>query len=90
MGWGQGISIGWPNASASAGEPTIYTINLYGCVPGPPFVTYSISPDFAVGISLFVDNGLTVPVNATAGPVAGGAQYVITNGYVTVVTIACP
>jgi hypothetical protein len=86
-----GIKLGldWGNNKMNM-PPTIYTINLYGCVPGPPFVTYSISPDFAVGISLFTDNGLTVPVNATAGPVAGGAQYVITNGYVTAVTIACP
>jgi len=85
-----GIGIGWPNASAQAGNPTVYTINLYECNPGPAFVTYSLSPTFAVGIYLYVDAALTIPVtSAIAGPVVGETQYQITDGLVTSQTYAC-
>ena len=90
MGWGNGISIGWPNASAQATPPTVYTINLYGCTLGPPFATYSSSPTFAVGVYLYIDTELTIPVNAVAGPSVGNPQYVITEGLITPGTIACP
>lgn len=85
-----GIGIGWPNASAQATPPTVYTINLYGCGPGPAFVTYSLSPTFAIGVYLYVDTTLTVPVTAVAGPAVGNPQHVITGGLVTSETIACP
>jgi len=85
-----GIGIGWPNASAQAGNPTVYTINLYGCGLGPPFATYSSSPTFAVGVYLYVDTALTIPVIAVAGPAVGNPQHVITDGLVTSETIACP
>jgi hypothetical protein len=85
-----GIGIGWPNASAQAGNPTVYTINLYECNPGPAFVTYSLSSTFAVGIYLYVDAALTIPVIGIAGPVIGGTQYQITAGLVTSQTYTCP
>jgi hypothetical protein len=88
MSW-NGIGIGWPNASSQSGEPTVYTINLYGCIPGPAFTTYSTSSSFAIGIYLFVDAELTIPVTAIAGPVVGETQYQITAGLVTSTTSQC-
>ena len=83
MGWGQGIGIGWPNAT-SGGSSTVYLIRLWGCTGSTaPSTTYSLSPIFAEGIYLFSDTELTIPFTGVGGASEGANQYTITDGLVT-------
>jgi len=67
MGWGNGISIGWPNAS-SQGSPTppplYYTFLITNC-PGDSYEVYSSSSVFEPGIYVYKDPELTAPFVTT-------------------------
>jgi hypothetical protein len=64
MGWGMGIGIGWPNASAS-NLPTVYTYQGNNC-GGFQGVIYSAAPVFEAGITIYNDPELTEPVDSNA------------------------
>jgi hypothetical protein len=91
MGWGNGMAIGWPNASYQQGGPTIYEIPLFSCSLDPtPFITcYSSSPSFAVGIYLYRRPDLTDPYNGPGGELPGFNQYIIVEGLITPDNFSC-
>jgi hypothetical protein len=90
MGWGNGMAIGWPNASYQQGGPTIYEIPLFNCIDTAPIITcYSLSPSFAEGIYLYQSPDLTHPYTGEAGEYQGANQYVIIEGLVTVDNHSC-
>jgi hypothetical protein len=74
MGWGIGIGIGWPNASAS-NSPTVYTYQVTNC-GGPQGPVYSTASVFEAGIVLYLDSGLTslVDYNAFGEPFNVGSN----------------
>ena len=63
MGGGMGIGIGWPNASASNQVPGVYTYEVNNC-GGPQGLIYSSSPVFEAGITIYLNIGLTEPVES--------------------------
>jgi hypothetical protein len=82
MGWGNGISIGWPNASAYVALQESY--NIYSCAVGDTLVTnpYPIG-SFQPGYRIQIDEGLYGYVDSITTSTQGG--YSIANfpiGYV--------
>jgi hypothetical protein len=57
-----GIGIGWPNASASNQQPTVYTYSINNC-SGPQGLAYSTSSVLSEGVVLYIDPGLTSEVD---------------------------
>jgi len=91
MGFGNGMAIGWPNASYQQGGPIIYEIPLFSCSLDPtPFIRcYSLSPSFAVGIYLYRHTDLTAPYDGQGGEYPGANQYIIANGLIMPENFSC-
>jgi len=92
MGWGQGIGIGWPNATSGvAPVPTIYTFGICDCGQSAPEQNvFSLSSNFEVGIYVYNDSELTIPTNIIAGESPNpNFTYTITNGLVGEPSFSC-
>ena len=60
MGWGNGMAIGWPNASYQRGGPTIYEFTILDC-NGTPKQVWSTSSQFLPGAYVFKEPELINP-----------------------------
>lgn len=91
MGWGNGISIGWPNASSQGGTPTVYELTIINC-PGDPQIVFSLSSVFVPNIYVYTDALLTTPflTEVTWGVDGGATVYPIdSNGKVIDTPSSC-
>lgn len=90
MGWGIGIGIGWPNATSGAN--TVYSFDIYECGSDVPLTqVYSLAQYFNVGVYVYLDEALTIPVlndYANAGP-SPETVYLITDGLITNNSASC-
>jgi hypothetical protein len=60
MGWGNGMAIGWPNATYQQGGPTIYEFTILDC-NGAEKQVWSTSSQFLPGAYVFKEPELINP-----------------------------
>jgi hypothetical protein len=90
MGMGIGIGIGWPNSTSGAN--VVYSFYIYECGSSVPLIqVYSLVQYFNIGVYIYLDEALTMPVlseYANEGPDPEGV-YLITDGLITNTFISC-
>ena len=80
MGWGMGIGMGWPNATASSTNS--YALTIMNCAGTIAYI-YSASSTFEPGIYVYTNPELTTPFDGGGSAIYWNTWvgFPITGGY---------